>query len=455
MTRYAHPRNVRAGVLTEAVEGIREDSAPYETTITTGLGVEFTSEKVISERISGSGRTLGVRTNLRGLNLTWPMELVYADVLRLVSQALRRDVKSQAEVDVVLATTEANVILGGTGADGLPADQITAPDLAFDSLITYAGATPTTHPFGGIEGFMIDVSGFTGGAAVNNGLRRVRAVHNPGSVATIDFYDGYTGGVVGGFGEPMFGVVAETGAVTIRVGRAGADDSCSPNVFDTSYSALWNFCDMGNVAAWQSGFGLIGNNIVLAWTGKGAVTVEVDQMGFGSDELVSADPTGQGFTPLAPGGLDPQMIAAQDLQILALVTASKPIVLTKFNVTGFSHTLNGNVEVAADVSGTDKVTGMVRGDHAGDGTIDWRLANAVTTEELTALGSSAGTEPFGVDIIFKDPLGQQIIIGILKNEADPTGPNPGGETNGQLVFTSYEKTPSAGMYNWQEISALP
>ncbi len=455
MARYAHNRNVVAALsVVEAVEGTREDSAPYIPVITTGMSPEFTSEIITSESISGSGRTLDAQTGLRGLNLTWPQQLAFDQNLKLISQALRNDIESQAEVSVVLATTEANVVLGGTGDDGALANQITAPDLAFDSFITYGGATPTTHPAGGIEGYLVEVSGFTGGAAVNNGIRRVRAVHNPGSVATMDFYDAYSGGAAGGYGEPMFAVVAEVGAVTIRVGRAGKDLSCVPEADLFSYSALVNFCDMGPVASWQSFFGLVAGDLTVAWTGKGAITTEVNQMGFGSDELVGADPTGQGFA--AVGITEPQMIAGKHLQTLALVKASKPIVLSAFNVTGFSTTLAGNVEAATDISGTDKVTGHSRGDHANTGTVDWRLANDVRVEELTALGSSGGTEKFDIDVIFKDPKGQQIWFGMLNNETPPTGPNPGSNpVAGQIAFTSSEKSPAAGLFNVQQLSALP
>lgn len=446
MPTYASSDLVAFGLLAETTEGTFMTSAAFAQMLTNGISPEFSSNMVEDQTVSGAGEPVDKRTNLRGLNMQTPAQLRYKDLQLMVAAALRDTFP--AEVSVV-GSSNINVLTAGTHRDGSTGPQLSAPTGTFDSLITYGGVTATTNPDGGAEALMALLSGSAN--ADNNRPRRIKAVWDNTTNAFIDFYPGYVGGSAGAFGAPFTGTTLES--ITVKVGQAGRNRIVGAGV--KSFSALWNFTDMVNNGGWQSGFGLVANDLGLSWTGKDGAAIDIPWIGYGSGELVSADPSTQGFDDSALVD-SPMMLAADDLQWVSIVTAAEPITLSQFNMTGLNFTLSGNSAAIDNVSGTSLVTGVRRGAHNPAGSLDWYLADDERVEKISQLGSQANAKKGGIDIGFKDPDGNWIIVGLLHNEFAPTGgvPGQGGNTvAGTLEFSGSRRTKRSRSFVWQEFAA--
>lgn len=444
MPQYASSDLVAVGALAEATEGTFETSAAYAQLLTNGITPEFGSNILDDPTVSGAGEPVDKRTNLRSLSLQTPAQLRYKDLQLLVSAALRDTFP--AEVTVV-GSSNIDVLTAGTHRDGSTGPQLRAPTGVFDSLITYGGVTAVTHPDGGAEALMMKLSGASFGD--NNGRRRIKAVWDNATNAFIDIYPGYVGGSAGGFGAPMQ-ATGSGESITIKVGQAGRNRFTGAGV--KSYSWLWQFADVGE---WQNGFGLVANDLALSWSGKEGAAIEIPWVGYGSGEQVSVDPSGQGFDDSALL-FSPMLTAADDLKAVSIVTATEPIILSQFNITGFNATLAGNVAAIDNVSGTSEVTGVRRGAHNPSGSLDWYLAGDPRARKLTQLGSRASNQKAGIDLVFQDPDGNDIIVGYLWNEFTPTGgvPGQGGNTvSGTLEFSGHRRSKRSRSFTWQEFAA--
>lgn len=443
MTDFASSDHVQFGMISEAVKGIFEVSAAFPIVLTTGILPDFVTNIIQDPTISGEGEAIDARTNMRALDLQTPAVHRFGDNKFLISAALR-DV-FVAPVTVV-GSSDINFLTGGTHLDGSTGPQITAPTTAFDTLINYGGVTSTTNPSGGAESLMMLTSGSA--SSENNGLRRIKAVHDTGSLAAIDIWPGYVGGAAGTFGEPIAGTTLES--ITIKVGTAARNRFIGAGV--KSWSALWYFSDIGK---WQNGWGLRANDLTLAWSGIDGATIDIPWIGQASGGLVNSDPSSQGFDATV-NLYSPMLNAADDLLVLAVVTASEPIVLSALSLTGFSGTLAGNSEGIGDVSGSSERVGVRQGGVRPTGTLDWHLTDDVRAEKLTNLGAKGTSEKAGIDVVFLDPDGNYCIWGMLWNEFSQSGPVPGGENSnvdGSIAFSGHRRTNQARSWAYQEIAA--
>lgn len=445
MPRYSSSDLVAFGLLAETVEGVFRTDAAFAQMLTNGISPEFTQNMLEDPTVSGAGEPIDKRTNLRGLNLQTPAQMRYRDLQLMVAAALREDFP--AEVSIV-GSSNIDVLTAGTHRDGSTGPQLRAPTTVFNNLINYNGASAATHPDGGAEALMMNVTGSV--PADNNGRRRIKSVWDNTTNAFIDIYPGYVGGAAGGFGAPLTGTTLES--ITIAVGQSSRNRITGSGV--KSFSALWNFSDM-SLAGWQNGFGLVANDLNVSWSGKEGAAIDIPWIGYGSGELVAADPSGQGFDDSALL-CSPMMTAADDLKYVAIVTATTPTVLTQFNLTGFNATLAGNSVAIDDVSGISEVTGVRRGSHNPSGTLDWYLANDARSLVMSQLGSRQSSEKAGIDVILEDPQGNEIILGYLWNEFGPSGPIPGAGNNtvaGSLEFSGSRRTKTSRSFTWQEFAA--
>lgn len=441
MPVYASSDHVRFGLLAETTEGTFETSAAFKRQLITGATPEYNSTIAGDSTISGAGEPIDKRTQEREFGLQTPAKLRFKDC-RLIVGAFLRDTPP-AEVSIV-GSSDINVV-SGTHLDGSSGWQITAPASALDSLINYGGVTVSTHPRGGAECLWMKVSGSAQGA--NNKGRRIKAVHDDGT-AKIDIWAAYTAGAASTPFEPMVATTNES--ITIKVGTAMRNRGTG----GSSYSALWQYTDLSS-ANWQSGWGLVGNDLGTSWSGTDGAEMTASWMGYAAGEIVSADPSGQGFTD-ADLAWSPMMMAGDDLQILAIMTATTPIVLSSFNLTGFQSNVAGNCQ-RVKVSGTSETTGIVRGSHNPSGSIEWNMAADARTLLLSQLGSRSNAEKAGIDAVFRDPDGAEIVIGHLWNEFSPAGGVPGSQNSvvagSSLTFEGLQRTPTSRSYVHQEFSA--
>lgn len=451
MPTYASSDGVKVGFKEETVEGTLQTSDAYELLLTSGITTDFTSNIIQDPTISGAGEALDARTNLRGLNLTTPFPLRFAD-LRLPLAAVMRDTPAAAVT--VVATAEIDVLLAGTHNDGTTGPQLQVTGASaltlFDTLIAYGGAT-----LNGAEYLMMNVAGSSSGKEANDGFRRIKEVWKNGSNSFIDIDKAYIGGVATFFGEPMVAATSET--ITIRVGVALRNRGPGA-AGDKSHSFKWNFSDVGK---WQAGYGAVPNDLNFSWSGKDGASVEISWIAQAALAMASSDPTSPAAASFVDNNVGNQMlIGAEDLLVCALWTVDpsgtpKPILLSSSFMTQFNYALAGNGAAIEDVSGTSQITGVRRGNHQGSGSLNWYLADGA--EELVALGAEGSAKKGGVDVIFKDRLNQHFILGGLLNEFGHTGPSPGsgGSTvSGTLDFTGSRKSKTSRSLVVQEI-ALP
>lgn len=439
---------VNFGLLAETTEGTFETSAPFPKMLTTGISPDKTGNILTDPTISGAGETVGADTNYRGGTLRTPAVLRHSDCLPLVLPFVR-DVAVAAVT--IVGSSNINVLTGGTHLDGSTGPQITAPTGTFNNLITYGGVTASTHPNGGAERLLMYLSGSAQGAN-NNWPRRIKAVHDDTSTAMIDILPGYVGGGAGTYGEPMVGTTLES--ITIKVGSTVRNRVIGAGV--KAYSGLWHYSDTSTNAGYESMFGLVGNDLTMAWSGKEGATIDGQWLAHGGGEVVAADPSGQGFVD--NNTYSQMMNAGAHLTTCAVVTASEPIVLSSFAMTGFSATLAGNCTAATDESGTTLTDGIDRGGHSLTGSINYKLKDDVRIEKLSQLGSASNNEKAGIDVIYTDAAGNRVVWGFLNNEFGQTGGQPGALGSGAvagapLQFTGSQATRYSRLFAWQEFAA--
>ncbi len=446
MAQYASSDLVQFGMITEAVEGTLEVSAPVPVILTTGITPDFVTSNLQDDTISGAGEVIDNRTTLRGMNLTTPAMLRFNDCRDLIAPPLR-DVYVAAVT--IVGSADINVVLAGTHNDGSTGTQITVADTtSFDTLIEYGGVTAVTHPNGGAEGLLMRVTGFTD--SENNWHRRIKAVWKDGGASYIDISDGYVSGTAGFFAEPMVADTLES--PTIAVGLAVRNRVTGAGVI--SKTGLWQYTDMTTFAKYGAGHGFVANDFNNAWSGKDGATIETTWIGYGQNVLDATDPTGQGFVDntLCTG----MMIGAEDLQFFAIITATNPIVLSTLSLNAFNFSLTGNCAAIDDVSGTSTVTGVRRGTHMPSGSIDYYLVDDVRSEELAQLGDQATSEKGEISYLFKDEADQEMAFGVLWNEFGQTGPVPGSIGNtvgGTIEFNGQRLTKYSRSFVAQEIPA--
>lgn len=436
---YGSSDRVRFGLIAEAVEGTFENSAPFPVALLDGLGPTYNSNTLTVQTITGAAQTIGARTNLRSFDASTPFTLRYSDGRTLIAPPMRDTFP--AEVTIVGAA-DIDMLVAGTHQDGSTGPQIEGPlsTAIFDTFIGYKGATTN-----GAEFMMLKMSGWS--AADNNLPRRIKAVWKDATNSYIDLYPGYVGGAAGAYGAPVTGAVGQSPTLKLGSGvRTGTTDS--------SYSFLWNYTDLA-VAGWQNAFGMVANDLSMTGAGKEYVTMATTWQGYGSGEIVSADPSGQGFTTAALL-YGPELVSIEDLTYWAVVTSTTPTVFSGFNITGWNWTLAGNNRPVEDVAGSSLRTGIVRGTMGLTASFDFRLASDARTLILSQLGSAASAEKAIVDMFFTDTAGNVIVVGLLENEFSSTGGTPGAmgsDVTINLTTVGSAITQSAGLLVWQEFSA--
>lgn len=449
---FASSDDVNFGMIVEAVTGELEASAPFNRVPYTSLAFDFESNILQDPTISGNGSILDNSTNFAAMSGTTTSMLRHSLVQIPIFAALRSAIPAEF---TFVGTSDVTITPTGTHLDGTvsaPQIKVVGDTAAFTALNPASSVAPDpANPRGGGEGVLVKVS--DSAQADNNGWRRVKAVWIDATDSYIDFYPGYVGGAAGTYGAPLTLTTAES--VTIQAGVIGKDRAgCGLGVKE-SYSWLWNYCGMVTAAGWRAARGMVANDMTLAWSGKEGATVDVPWIGFGSELLQNADPTGQGFTTITD--YTPMMKGAKDLKTCAIVTATTPIVLSAFNMTGFSATMAGNVTGVDNISGTDERAGHIRGSIAPTGTIDWNLAEDVRSEQIVQLGHPTTREKGDLDIIFEDPPGNASTFSYLNNEFGHTGATPGAqgsEVSGTLAFSSSIKTPTSRTVIYQDFSAI-
>ena len=444
---FASGDNVQLGMIEEAVCGTLETSGPYPRILTTGFGATYSSNILVDPTVTGEGQVVDARTNTEGGALTAPFIGRYNDNRTLISSAFR-DVFPSAVT--IVGSSDISVVLAGTHLDGSTGAQITiASATGFDALINYAGATVGTHPNGGGEGLMMRVSGSS--EAANNRYRRIKAVHSNGvDTSFIDIAPGYVGGGAGLFGEPMVAVASES--ITIAVGVAVRNQFRGAGL--KTYSALWNHTDL-SASSWQAMTGLHAGDWSWSWSNRNALTGEVGFIPTSVYPLASSDPSGVGFVD--QNLYSPMLEAANDLKTFAIVTATEPIVLSSLNLTGFSASMAGNLSEMNDVSGTSETVGVVRGGHALTGSIDAHLVDDARSAKLANLGRVGSREKGGIDALFTDVDGNDVILGVLKAEFQPSGTTGGGQNStidlATVNWTAQQGGKKPRMVVYQEIAA--
>lgn len=444
MAKYASSDLVSFGMITEAVEGTLENSAPVPVVLTTGITPDFQSNTITDPTVAGVGEPIDARTDQRGLALTTPAIVRFSDCRPLIAPALRDVFPSTV---TIVGSSDIDMLTAGTHQDSSVGAQIrsSAPGstIIFDDLITYASATAN-----GAESLLARITGFTD--SKNNWNRRIKAVWKDGTHSYIDLEPGWVSGDVGFFAEPVAAEASQS--PTIAVGTAVRNRFTGAGVL--SKTALWQFNDMVTSGKFGGGRGLVGNDISINFSGSEGATVEITWLGYAPTVLDGTDPTGQGFTDT--NLYSSMMISSDDLTYLAIVTASNIIVLSPLTATGVSVQVAGNCEQIR-AAGSSNVLGVRRGLHVPTGTVDWMLVDNPVVEELAQLGDVASAEKGEVAFGFTDPAGNEIHVAALWNEFGAAGPVPGAQAStvsgSTLTFNGLRKTTTSRSFIWQEIAA--
>jgi hypothetical protein len=440
---YGVGSNVQVGILPETVGGTFETGTPFEDLTNNVVVPTFISNIISESSVSGRATVLDATTVLTAVDFATPMVAKFNDNRTPIAASLRNAAIPASKSFV--GVSNVNFLVAGTLLGGGTGPQITAPTGSFDPFINHDGFTGITNPRGGGEQFIIHASGSA--SAQNNRYRRALAIWDDTVTAHIDLMPGYVGGTVGGFGEPIAGTTLES--VTLRMGVAMRDKAVDP----TCYSMLLFYSDVGQ---YQGFAGLSASDLALNWDGRNQVEVGVTWVGLVPLALVSTDPSGSGFND---SNLYPPMLnSASVLKTFAVVTSTKPTVLSALSLTGTSWTKAGNVSGMDDVSGADNRTGVVKGQHVLTGSFDWHLTDDATPRELVAMAAPGTREKSDAVAIFEDAQVNSIIWSALKNEWTPTGPIPSAQSatpvDGQSAFTASEFNRQAGQILYQELPTL-
>ena len=436
---FANERYRKLGLRVEATEGTLDTGGAYPVVYVDSLSPSFVDTFLGDPRTIGAGESQGEATVLTAYDLTTPSALAYSDCRPLVARAFRADFPTAVSI---IGTSDIIMASGATHLDNTTGFQIQSTAGAFDSLINYDGASSN-----GSEGLMM--RNINWDDAANNRWRRIKAVHET-SGAKIDVAQGWTGTATGAPLVAGAAAAATAQSPTIAIGSS-IRNRPARSTGDKSVSALIQATDLSSNGVFYGGYGLVANDLTFTYGNDKGVGVNVTWQGRGAIRLADSDPTSQGYaTATTPYE---RLDAGNHLHLLAFVTATKPTVLSSFNVTGSAFTLNGNNAPIDDVGGITTRAGIDRGDHAiTGGTVDYRHRDDdARCVELAMLGDPPTKETPEWVAIFTDAAGNSVVPSVLKCNLSQTGPS--SATGGQVVYSGKPLTSTSRTCIWQEFAA--
>lgn len=434
---FAQPRFRKLGLRTEATEGTLDTAGTYTPVYVDNYVPSFVDGTIGDPRQAGTGESQGEQTVLTAFDMQTPAALAYSDARPLIARQLRG--VFPAEVTIV-GTSDINMLTGATHNDGTTGWQITAPTGDLDTLIQYDGATVS-----GAEGLMMSNSGWT--EAANNRWRRIKDVWDDGT-AKLDIEPGWVGVATGAASWAGAPTADTLDSPTIKVGTAIRNRHTGAGV--VAVSAIIQQTDLSTNGVWTGGTGLVANNMVFNYAADKGVGIDVSWIGWAAAVLQDSDPSSQGFAALTTPYQ--RLDAGNHLTLFAVVTQTKPTVLSSYNINGCSFTVNGGCAGVDDIGGLTTRAGVNRGDHSvTGGTIDWKYRDDdQRCVELAQLGDAATNETGEVVQIYTDAAGNIVIPSVLKCDFGQTGPIAEG---GQLTFRGKPKTATSRTVVWQEFAA--
>ncbi len=444
--------DIDVGVLAETTPGTFETSAAFELILNTGTSPDFPTEQVSSADVGDQGGPLGRRTVSRGGDIDFPMHFRHDANKIMEAHAFRDDWATEV---TITGSSDIDLVLAGTHQDGSTGLQLSTTTGGFNSLITYGGATAN-----GAVSLLLLIEGFTN--AINNQPVAVKAVWNNGSNDLIDIDAGYAGGAstenFGAgpkIGETLTSAVIHAGEA-VRNQRKGNPGRRTLSVMLDRFLLTEGRFD--GVIGW------VANDLNFEISGKGEVTETVNGNGRGwvglSNTPVNGQAVGSHFVDNNPD-VD-FFIGGKDLQHLSIVTfanalnsTEKPINLSDKNVSAFSWSLAGNVNVITDVVGTDQVLPR-RGLPDFTGNLTWYVADDTIIADIVRLGSSNQHQKGAIHVVFQEPGGNWKGLTLPRNEFEQTGGTGGGdgEESGTLNFGSEAKSKQARTAIMQQWTAF-
>lgn len=412
------------GLLQESTEGTLETGGAYERILNSSTGPQARSKTVDDPTMFGTGESQGDDVVLRACDLSVDARFRHhPTIMTLLRGPLRRSTAFPAAVSVV-GSSDINVVLAGTHQDGSTGPQITVGDTSsFDTLIAYDGAAEN-----GIEGLLVKVTGSAEEA--NNRKRWAKSVWKDGSTSYIDIHPASVAGPSGSVCEPMVATAAES--ITVAVGRA-----CRNLDQEVSFSSLHYFADEG---WWQAGFGMVGNNLGISYSGQDGIDMSVSYLGYGSTAPALADPTGQGFA--AAAAVTPQMHSGAHLKAFVLLKPTAPLILSAAGLNAYELDYQGNCAAWEDDSGSGLVTDIRRGTSKTTGSIGVTVRGNSTIVDTFGLGYSDTIRADSYTEL-KDGDGNEVVWGFRDARFEPHFSGSGGGDQQLTGSIGYAARPSS------------
>lgn len=430
--------------------GTLETSGPYQLVTTSGDTFDPGAESTQLQDPSNASGTLyqvSAESVFDAASPTFTVVVRYNDN-RLVLAPSLRNAGFPAEVEVT-GTADLEFIVAGTHQDGSTGPQIKAvgSTTLFDPFINYDGVPAAgTYPAGKIEGFMLKVTDAVN--ADNNGKRRCKAVWKDPTDSYIDIMPGYVTGSAGLYAAPLIAELASS--ATISVGSGIRPLGCAG--VDRYFSLLWQSCNLTSGNSWNYANGVYWDGIAgFSLSAGEPITMDFAGLANGTESLLDADPTGQGFDIAGDTNVhSPMMEGSNSLRTAAIVTDTQSVVVSGFSMKTLEFSMPQGVEGEDEVAGTTERRGVRPGTFALTGSTTFVIKDDPRTTIVRNIASKQTREKGTIDVNLRDGDGNEISIGLLRNTFSQ--PQAAG-TEYTLDFTSAQYTRWAGPCVWQEWAA--
>lgn len=374
------------------------------------------SAEYISALVTGYGEVQDVRLGMRSGTLALQGLLIFELNKKEIEDELRSTFSSTLSVGPVNATFDNT----GTHVDTTAGPTIVAAASTFTSFI-------------GAEGTLLFVSGAGVAGPNKNWARAIKAVKSDGT--QIDLEPLYVSNTAGLINEPL----TDEGPVsaTFKIGawiRSGSITGARYANFEQKFTDIT--AGGGSYAAYV---GCRGSGMGLTWEGQNPVQANYNYMAM--DFLAEGSATIGNGTVTANPALNAttnrrQITGGSDLTTFtfAAVNTFNGTALTAFSVEG-----NGNAQGVDNVSGIDSRAGVTVGDLVWTGSMT--IAHeGVKSRTAATISRTGGKSP--LDIVFRDPDGNQIVFRFPSVMLRPSAPSAGAK--GSRVEPNFAFTASMG-----------
>jgi hypothetical protein len=356
----------------------------------------FTSEsqEYKSTLVTGFGAIHDVRLGMRSGNASLQGLLIYALNKAEIEDQMRSTFSAVVSAGPVNATFDNT----GTHIDASAGPTIVAAATTFDDFI-------------GAEGALLFVSGAGVAGPNKNWARAIKAIKPDGS--QIDLEPLYVTGTGGTINEPLTdeGPVSATFTLGMWIRNMGIEGARYVD-FEQKFTDVGTSFD-----AW---LGCRGSGFSLSWEGQNPVQANYNYMAMDFN-AESGTSIGNGTVTANAALTNRQITGGSDLTTF---TYAGVHTFSGSALTAFSVEANGNAQGVDNVSGIDSRAGVTVGDL--DFTGSMTIAHeGVKSRTASTISRTGGLSP--LDIIFRDPDGNRIVIRFPKLMLRPTSPSGGAK----------------------------